>query len=830
MSGTDLFPNFAVSPTILSARSGDWSSSSTWDLNRVPQAGDIVGIQTTHTVIYDVDSTAAIEAVGVAGTLRFRHDIDTKLTVQHLLVYGPDDSGWDAYGVLEIGTDIAPVSGATAQVVFSDVAINTGTQGSAVGRDPKEYGNGLLVWGTFMACGAPREPAFARLSAEADATDASVTLEEAVTGWQAGDLIIVPDSRQISGITGTPEGGDFTSHKEERTLSSVSGGGTTVNLGSALTYDHHGAYDNAGTLDYLPHVANVTRNVVLKSANPTGIRGHAIFNNMAMIDVCHVLMQDMGRTVIASLDSAVVTSGTLTHKATNQKGRYAWHCHHLIGMVGGLGYDADQDPDEFKPGDPANVYGCDGPSFRIVGCASYNTATALNFAASHNRWGITVHASSFGLIKGNVVYRVGGSGIATEDGSEWANVFEDNYVAEVSCHNDFQGGTNTSTGVNRADDRGYNDPPLDLGFEGAGLWFRGPFNYVRRNVMANCRIGCAFVFSPLYTAATKVPTFQGADPMVNHNLVAPQFEPIVQYEENEAYGGWTNQGLTIWDLGQQGAGVANLSQGESVLLNNVVWHVYSKGYYNYVVRHVTFDGWVVRGSFPNLVAGVALANGFYSGDYAAIDFKFIRCDIQGCLNGIDVNAVSIADDVSTMQIIDSHFCNYVDIQMTPGYSSGGASVVRPVSVEMHNCTHDVGSMPDGLYVTGTRAFIFRSNNSNGPDGANYVSQNDLTVYDFNGTPGDNFRAYFTHQAPSFVLPQNTLGGLGQVLVRGSAEAGLTNQQNHDKYEPWDYLHPVTDPPIKSDNPNPATPGLCFAATLAPGTTTRSHVIGYVEAF
>ena len=46
---------------IKTSGNGNWSSTGTWDLGRIPTTGDIVAID--HAVTYDVSSTAALEAV-----------------------------------------------------------------------------------------------------------------------------------------------------------------------------------------------------------------------------------------------------------------------------------------------------------------------------------------------------------------------------------------------------------------------------------------------------------------------------------------------------------------------------------------------------------------------------------------------------------------------------------------------------------------------------------------------------------------------------------------------------------------------------------------------
>ena len=47
-----------------------------------------------------------------------------------------------------------------------------------------------------------------------------------------------------------------------------------VSLTSPLRYDHQGARRADGTPEFLPHVGNLTRNIVIRSENPQGTRGH----------------------------------------------------------------------------------------------------------------------------------------------------------------------------------------------------------------------------------------------------------------------------------------------------------------------------------------------------------------------------------------------------------------------------------------------------------------------------------------------------------------------------------------------------------------------------
>ena len=181
----DKIPNFGANPTIVSTASGAWSSPSTWSLGRVPQAGDVVSINPSTTVTYDTVSSAAINTVVIqaGGSLVFRTDISTTLTVVNLLVLQG--------GTLQIGTASNPVvPTVTAQVVFANQPLNTTL-------DPAQYGNGLIALGTVTMYGAAKSQTFVKLATEPHAGDTTLTLSQPVTGWQVGNKVIV------SGYTAT---------------------------------------------------------------------------------------------------------------------------------------------------------------------------------------------------------------------------------------------------------------------------------------------------------------------------------------------------------------------------------------------------------------------------------------------------------------------------------------------------------------------------------------------------------------------------------------------------------------------------------------------------
>ncbi len=80
-------PDFDRNPTIVSAASGPWSAAGTWSPARLPGAGDVVSIAPGTTVTVDsLAAAAGVVGVQANGTLAFRRDLDTRLTVGTLLV------------------------------------------------------------------------------------------------------------------------------------------------------------------------------------------------------------------------------------------------------------------------------------------------------------------------------------------------------------------------------------------------------------------------------------------------------------------------------------------------------------------------------------------------------------------------------------------------------------------------------------------------------------------------------------------------------------------------------------------------------------------------
>src|SRR5207237_240499 len=78
--------------------------------------------------------------------------------------------------------------------------------------------------------------------------------------------------------------------------------GNKITLSKPLKYDHKGARNAEDKLEFLPHIGNLSRNVLIRSENPEGTRGHMIYMSRAEIDLRFVEVRDMGRAGIVTED------------------------------------------------------------------------------------------------------------------------------------------------------------------------------------------------------------------------------------------------------------------------------------------------------------------------------------------------------------------------------------------------------------------------------------------------------------------------------------------------------------------------------------------------
>jgi hypothetical protein len=723
----DMIPNFGANPTIVSVKSGNWSDPAVWSLGRLPTTGDIVDINPGTTVTYDANSTAALNTLEIqsGATLTFRTDISTQLIVGNFLVLQG--------GSLIIGTQTNPVAAnVMAQVFIANQAINTTL-------DPEQFGTGLIVLGSMTTYGAAKTP-YITLSQEAHAGDNALHLAAPASGWQVGDVLELPDTRELNW---NERGSNYVPQWEQLTIQSISADGLTVTLTGPLVYNHLGARDASGVLQFLPQVANVSRNVMFASvdvaAGVSDTRGYTLFTYRANVSTQNTGFCELGRTINGADDNTTFdTLGNVSHLGTNEGDRMAMTAHNLIGAT--------------KP--QANGY-----QFTFAGdVVNSNCVVCTNGIIDFNtqsiyRWGITINNSDYGLIQNNVVYNTAGAGIVTESGSESGNVFDGNFVARV----------NGSGGR------------YDMGSEGVGYWFRGPNNYYRNNIATDINRGGTYSYGFnlffRYLGLQNIPAFQGADPSVAGQYVTVNMNasPILQFENNEVYGATPN-GMTYWWVNAYGA--TALSGTPSTIKNFTVWNEYQWGVFGYESNQLTIDGFTALGDQSVMASGNG-AQGMIFMDYFEKDLVITHANIQDEAVGIGPSANSGG---GTQTIENSYLNNLTDIGIVTLWSVNESSAGIPSrKVVINNVQFAVPLAGSPLVAIN----MYYSTQLQGPP--NLIQLDQVFVYNYNGITGDNFQVYYTQQSPNFVVPQTTYNTDGTIRQDGSPVAGLTNQQTWSQY-------------------------------------------------
>src|SRR5262245_6065367 len=353
---------------IRSAQSGAWSAPATWEGKKVPSAGSRVQVRQGHRVTYNVKSEQPIRMIHVAGTLSFALDRDTRLDVGLIKIQAGEEASEDGFDcdahaggpepgkprpALEVGTPERPIeAGHTALIRLAYVD----------GLDKQSCPAIVCCGGRMDFHGAPLSRSWVKLGATAKKGDNTVTLAEPVTGWKAGDRIIVTmtDTAPTSGYPhpGPDPKGTTT---EERSIRAVDG--SKLTLSAPLEHEHLGA----GL--YRGEVANLSRNVVVESADPKGERGHTMYHKYSAGSISYAEFRRLGKEGIL--------------------GKYPLH-YHLCGDTMRGSY--------------------------VIGASIWD---------SGNRW-LAIHGTNYLVVRDNVGYRSKGHGFFLEDGTEVYNVLDRN--------------------------------------------------------------------------------------------------------------------------------------------------------------------------------------------------------------------------------------------------------------------------------------------------------------------------------------------------------------------------------------------------------------------
>jgi hypothetical protein len=353
---------------IRSTQSGPWSAPATWDGGKVPGADARVQIREGHVVVYDVKSEQPIRLVHVAGTLTFDRQKDTRLDVGLIKIQAGDDPSEDGFDC-EAHLPNAPASGPRPALEVGTPDRPIAANHMAVIRLFDFDGVDKNSWPAIICCGgrmdfhgAPLNRTWVKLGETAKKGEARVTLSESVEGWRVGDRIILT-------ATKPRRSGEYRRsnvESEERIVKTIEG--TKLTLDESLQYEHFAA------TDYRGEVANLSRNVVVESAEPTKARGHTMYHRGSAGSISYAEFRHLGKE--------------------NTLGRYSLHFHRVGDTMRGSS---------------------------VIGASIWDSA---------NRW-LTIHGTDYLVVRDCVGYRSIGHGFFLEDGTEAHNVLDRNLAVQA---------------------------------------------------------------------------------------------------------------------------------------------------------------------------------------------------------------------------------------------------------------------------------------------------------------------------------------------------------------------------------------------------------------
>ncbi len=358
--------------SMTSVADGDWSSPQTWEPARIPRHDDRVLIRRGTTVRYDVKSDAVIRLVQVVGTLQFADNRDTELNVGLLKVQNSDtcsENGFacDFHDVNAAGEPIGLPAGPLPALLIG--TLDKPIPADVTARVRLHYLDGMdKNDAPAIACcsarmeihGAPLSRTWVKLAADIQPGGREILLAEAASGWRVGDEVIITASTRGSRGRTFRNAADAV-NTEKRRIAQIDG--------QRLTLDRPVDKAHLGSGEFLSEVANLSRNVVIESADPDGVRGHTVYHRFSQGGISYARFAHLGK------------EGVL--------GRYAIH-YHVVG-------------DTMR-------------GSRVQGAAIVD---------SHNRW-VTIHGTQYLIVRDCVGYGSVGHGFFLEDGTEVYNLLDRN--------------------------------------------------------------------------------------------------------------------------------------------------------------------------------------------------------------------------------------------------------------------------------------------------------------------------------------------------------------------------------------------------------------------
>jgi hypothetical protein len=236
-----------------------------------------VVVRAGHRVIYDVPETTrptqTIRLVQIAGELEFARDRNTLLEAGLITITAseqPSEEGFDCHGVMA-----APAEGAQRPGLY------IGRPGAphpaeftakirlryVEGMDKASCPALVCCGGRLELHGAPMVRTWVKLNRPVDAGEnrfeTRLSLAESVEDWSEGDQVIVTSTHRQR-----DRGDDFLSGAQTEVRKIVKTGNRDFTGGFPLTIDKPLAFAHYADENFQAEVANLTRNVVIESADP----------------------------------------------------------------------------------------------------------------------------------------------------------------------------------------------------------------------------------------------------------------------------------------------------------------------------------------------------------------------------------------------------------------------------------------------------------------------------------------------------------------------------------------------------------------------------------
>lgn len=373
-------------PIARAIRSGNWSDVGSWESGHLPKSGDNVLITAGIQIRYDVNSAEVIRVLKIAGILDFATDRNTELNVGLIRIEDGEDvseEGFDCdlmpsqYGheslhhhhehhlakkpALQVGSAIKPVGErftAKIRLTYCD------------GMDAESCPAIVCCGGRMDFHGAAMNRTWIKMAENAKAESREIELSETPKGWQAGHRVVIPTTDRVFlfkvGNQGLIKSSRDDTQTEERTIIRIEG--DKIELDRALEYEHVGEQPFGG------EVGNLSRNVIVESADPQGKRGHTMYHYGSSGSISYAEFRNLGKR------------GVL--------GRYPIHYHLCRDTMRGSS---------------------------IVGASIHD---------SDNRW-LTIHGTDYVVVRDCIGYNSLGHGYFLEDGTEVFNVFDHNLAIQA---------------------------------------------------------------------------------------------------------------------------------------------------------------------------------------------------------------------------------------------------------------------------------------------------------------------------------------------------------------------------------------------------------------